>query len=432
MTSSRKVFYARRFTLEAQSPLAISSGANDPLLDNQLARDANGMPMIPASTLAGALRALVYNTETADAIFGYQRDATGQRSTVTFTDALVHWPDNKPRDGWANLPEEDAVVSTLAHDSPIMRQHVRLNAFGVTEGAGKFERSAVPAGARFTFEVSCWDGEESLKQISAMIRNGVFLGGAKRSGYGALSCIAEGNLSIPLTKEAASAFKDYANASLSEADIFHMSPVRESQRIDNSWIVEGSIEGTLLIGAPRSDGQGGRQPYSEARITWDGDNASLGTTDVVLSGSAIKGPLRHRTLFHLKRLGKGNPDTIVDVLFGCAANDGSGQAGLLRFHDATVTGGHPLEVPHVSLDRFTGGARDKSGALFHDHMTWQPSLRMRIDCLGDVPETGCEAFAVALEDLKTGMLGIGAEWGEGAGVFGTCEITQPSSMGKYE
>lgn len=413
------LFHVRRFVLEANALVMIASGGDDPLLDTLLARDANGLPMIPATTLAGAIRAQMDDND-AKRLFGFQGITSGQRSALIFTDALAHCADDRPRDGWQTLPD-DSVVKWLMQDSPITRQHVRLDEYGVTQGEGKFERSAVPAGTRFTFEISHWGPPDET--AAKIVRKGLFLGGAKRSGYGGFDCVKEGGASFDLKKaNEADAYRCYAAMRLDQEPDFDMNLLEETVEGAPGWHLRGTIEGPLLIGAPRKDGRGGRQPYSEARIDWGTKGATICQPQPIVPGSAIKGPLRHRTRFYLHKQGVEDADAQIDTLFGSASSGTRGRAGQLRFYDAVVHGGAPITLAHVSLDRFTGGARDKSGALFSDDMLWRPELEIRIDRLGDISTEAGSAFKAALDDLRRGVLGIGAEWGEGAGVFESLEV----------
>jgi len=50
------VLAVAQVALEALEPLSIASGAVDPLFDTVLVTDANGLPTIPGSALAGVLR----------------------------------------------------------------------------------------------------------------------------------------------------------------------------------------------------------------------------------------------------------------------------------------------------------------------------------------------------------------------------------------
>lgn len=416
-----------RFVLRAISPLTISSGAGDPLQDNLLVRDCNGLPMIPATTLAGAVRANFDDESTANRVFGFQDDSEGGRSLLTFSDGLCHCSDGTPRDGWSMLPDGE-VDRLLLRDSPMLRQHVALNERGVTDDSRKFARSAVPPGARFTFEISSWEALDELNEVANMVRLGLFLGGATRSGYGALKCELEGKQDFDLTTSSGStAYRRYAKTTLGAEFGCKLVPVQEPSAPKSGWTISGTIEGPLLIGDEKDDGRGGRQPYAMDCIEWANGRGKIGPRKELVPAASVKGALRHRTLFHLRRLGEAKAGDMVDDLFGCAAQGERGRAGKLRFVDAELQGGDRLEVAHVSLDRFTGGARDKSGALFSDFVVWRPDLQIEIFCSDELTGRQYEAFGLALSDLKTGLLGIGADWGEGSGLFETCNVIETNA-----
>ena len=92
----RKVILLR-VTLQALAPLMIASGEEDALHDVLLVRDPNDLPTIPATSIAGALRARIGDRH--NDWFGSETPERRQRSAVTFTDGLFHWSDNLPRDG---------------------------------------------------------------------------------------------------------------------------------------------------------------------------------------------------------------------------------------------------------------------------------------------------------------------------------------------
>lgn len=50
-----------------------------------------------------------------------------------------------------------------------------------------------------------------------------------------------------------------------------------------------------------------------------------------------------------------------------------------------------------------------------------PQITIRIQRLRDVHEQAEKAFKAAIDDLKNGLVGIGADWGDGCGVFETLE-----------
>lgn len=398
-----------RVTMESRAPLIIASGDSDALIDTDPVRDANGVPMLPATSLAGALRAAA--GDKAKVWFGWQERDKGQRSAVTLTDGLFHWSNNQPRDGLVlppQLPPADDPLcrAVLPGQRPLTRQHVRLNEHGVADGTGKFSRDAVPSGARFTFEITT-DQRHAWEGLQRILAGGLFLGGANRAGYGEMVCIAlRGEaLSLPKDWERLKTIRTGDLGSHRGMPIIARAPQPGLARV---WTVKGQIEGPLLIGADGRNDKEDRAPWSEPWIDWS--KGTLAEEDrFVVPGSAIKGSVRHRVLFHL-----GDPAQ-VDALFGVAASDQGGAAGHLRFHDCQIEGTTEITQTHVGLDRFTGGPR--RSVLFTDAMLWRPKLTIRISEVGTLTEKQRDALRKALNDLAGGCLGLGAEWGEGAGVL---------------
>lgn len=404
-----------RFTLQAASPLIVATGDSDPLFDVLLARDANGLPMIPASALAGVLRAGLGDTD-ANEFFGCQNRIDGRRSRLTLTDALFHWSNNMPRDGLvfdSEAVSRDEVAALGVGENPVERNHVCLNDKGVVNGSGKFTRQAVPRGCRFTFEIQEFGDGEGLRKVSALIREGLYLGGATRSGYGRMVCVAEGCEIVDL-REMRERYLEISSTDLAHSPIGMNAPT-PSNLHTHSWAVKGSIEGPLLIGGP-AWGDEDRAPYREQFVAWEGEVGFVSSPVPVLPATAIKGPLRHRTLYHLNRVVSEDAQAKLDIAFGSLADDGRGQAGCLRFHDIVIENPLDFEMTHVGLDRFTGGSR--RGVLFTDRMLWQPELEITVDRLQPLEPVVQTAFETALTDLASGSLGIGADWGDGAGVFG--------------
>ena len=194
-----KMRYIARCVIEAISPVSIVTGDDDPLYDTLLVRDVNSLPMLPASSIAGSLRARL-SLDEAKAWLGAAAADAPLRSLVDITDGLVHDSKGKPHDG--RLPHEaiieDPILSQLAQIAPIRRDRVRLNHLGVVDRDGKFERGAVPAGARFTFEMRS-DDKAALDTLVDLVKAGMVLGGGSRAGHGQLRCIALGIAALDLS-----------------------------------------------------------------------------------------------------------------------------------------------------------------------------------------------------------------------------------------
>lgn len=408
-----------RFSVEAVSPITIASGGEKSSLEAPLVRDPNGLPMLPATSLAGILKQAL-DLDDAREFLGYQDRQDGKRSAVTITDALIHWSDNRPRDGLLlgdESPNSDPLARTFAKDAPIRREHVRISRYGTVDGEGKFDRAAIPSGARFTFEMFArhGDGEAPLGRLIDCVLGGLHIGGATRSGYGALRCIAMGQKQIDLRNQDGRALMvEFASPDLSGTAI-EMRIVEEPKRPGLSLSFQG--EGPVMVGGDSAAEEIDSAPYAERHIRWlEGEGEMV--KRYVIPGSSIKGPLRHRTAYHLFRSGleQDAVETAIATLFGSPKEGERGGPGLLRFHDAPIADGtKTVTVPHVSIDRFTAGVRQ--GMLFMNEVLWKPAFQVEIDRLGEAGVEAEQAFALALADLKSGHLGIGADWGDGVGII---------------
>ena len=414
-----------RFVVEATSPISIASGGDDPMLDTPLVRDPNGLPMLPATSIAGVLKDAL-NPETAKPLLGFE----GARSAVSISDGLIHWSNDRPRDGL--LLAEDAIkidplARWLVDGSPIQRQHVRISDAGVVDGDGKFDRSACPAGSRFTFEMSIRHeaDDDPLRPLIEAIHSGVSMGGATRSGYGRLICIREAIEQVDLRENREGYLTLISNGTLDQE--FEFRDVSSAQSM-NSIKLRLKSEGPLLIGGDSSDANIDSAPYAEAYIEWSSDGGAR-QTRYVIPGSSIKGPLRHRMAYHAAKAGHDTASVkaLVDNALGAPRDGEDGNPGQLNFDDAqivdargTANGQDCIDVAHVGIDRFTAGAR--KGVLFVNQMLWQPEFLVNIDGYGLVSGEAKAALDAALGDLLSGHLGIGADWGDGVGVVSGEEV----------
>ena len=283
-------FHIARITLEACSPVMIAGGGDDPLYDVLLARDVNGLPMLPATSLAGVLRhGFGEDEEKACAFFGYQNVEEGQASLLGFTDGLFHWSDDKPRDG-IELDREslknDSIANLGLKQGPVTRDHVRLDERGVVDRDGKFERSAVPAGSRFTFEITQRGDGSALKAVLSHVRQGLWLGGATRSGYGEMACIRVGYEVVDLVGNP-ERFRKLAGQNLGTRDIVMHDSEAGAKGAD--WDFIGRIEGPLLIGASADSNDLDRSYYQEVRIVWPKDGEVETEMVAIIPASSLKG-----------------------------------------------------------------------------------------------------------------------------------------------
>ncbi|WP_284180410.1 RAMP superfamily CRISPR-associated protein [Rhabdaerophilum sp. SD176] len=432
--------YLARIRLRALSPLSIASGREDAENDVLLVRDANGLPMIPATALAGVLRGRLLeaglDAKAIDDAFGRARQ-TGvrreliERSRLTLTNAAVVDRHGVAIDGLcfdlATKAKADEILRRALAIQPLKRDHVRLSARHVVDGEGKFERNALPAGYRFVFDLRFSDPARTEGNFWSTLLNAIReeplqIGGGTRRGYGMVDAISIRPIVVDLHSESA-------------LDALRSWPIELSRALPESTVdlvksrdpVVGkrSIKVTLtpsdfwrIGGERRYEGKGASKlddgekapqlvPYTEPRIVWKQDGTEHGTAvledqeRLVVPATAIKGAIRHRMAFHANRItGRfadpdypaknpaGEPEGVRKLLGyvdeaaniqtngNSAAKQISAQAGLIALTDAWVTDPKTLDLWHNGIDRFSGGVR--SSVLYGEQIVFKGKLEFSI------------------------------------------------------
>ena len=190
-------------------------------------------------------------------------------------------------------------------------------------------------------------------------------------------------------------------------------------------------------------------PFRDAAVCWEENKGSVDPDVLVVPATAIKGALSHRVAFHYNALkeifaetlaeeGKtpldvtGENNLAVRELFGYCKNStekdekNTGQRGRVIMDDLYFSRAFERKhlqsqvIPHVGIDRFTGGARDS--VLFSERPFWKGEsmeIQLRIldvENIEDAPSV-LLAFRRAVEDLASGRLAFGAGSGRGLGRF---------------
>lgn len=446
-----------RFTITALSPL--SCGAGDGIAaDNIIARDANGLPMIPGATLQGLLRQAC-PAETRVALFGTMAtksgDARGEGTSksagkagrILCSNGIVHGSDDQAVMPFAQVGG-DEMLKRLSRAAPLKRDHVRLDHRHGADPAGKFNRAAVPKGTRFSFEWMMFGkaGEADLfAELLAPLASPWFrIGSSGGRGYGKVTLDSVSHKFFPF--DSAKEYRTLRQSSLSNQK--GLAPIKISQPREalcitlslepvNAWRsgqhgihFEGDAVPNEEKNAPDLT------PTREAYIAWNngqGQWLDPQTSDkkaYVLPGSSLRGPLAHRTLYHWNRLSAQLIDvdsaqdsdvaafaersTVVQEFLGFAREGSGGEEGgrasALLFEDVDITVIEVIETPHVKLDRFTGGAMPR--ALYSEQLIETARLETRIflrSQSGAPDDKVLEAFLEALRDLCVGRLSLGAK-----------------------
>ena len=414
-----------RVTIEAATPLAIGSGKKSILTDATINRDANDLPFIPGTTLAGLIRHAI-NEELADRLMGFIKKKNDKKdeyevegSRLIVTEAKLLNRKGKAIDGLLNIEtacddEDKAFLDDFKH-API-RQHAKINHRGVTEDKGKFDEEVVPKGARFCFEMELMANPKSEEELAeykqnfkdllgVLVADGFRVGGKSRNGFGKIEVVGKACLYRELDLSLPADLDLYLKKSASLAETWDGFEPLELEKPQESRYTRYKLEITpkdfLFFGSGFGNEDVDHSYIKEQHITWDGDGNSgrwhSQNLSLVVPASSVKGALAHRTAFHFNKLAErfaadipaeelanhsGKHNEAVCALFGSEGNDDDNQPykkenatqrcdgkrrGHVLFADIVTLKNKKTDKKihnHLKIDRFTGGAIE--GALFDE------------------------------------------------------------------
>ena len=81
--------FLARIVIEAKTPLAVGSGDNNVLTDALVATDANGLPYIPGTSIAGVVRSMIGDEQLVNKVLGFQKKKDVEGSKIIFTEAKL-------------------------------------------------------------------------------------------------------------------------------------------------------------------------------------------------------------------------------------------------------------------------------------------------------------------------------------------------------
>lgn len=422
-----------RVVIVAETPLSIGSGEKDIISDALVARDVNGVPYIPGTTIAGVVRNML-NVGEKDTLWGYQVKKEGRGSEIIFTEARIMDSKGRVVDGLIdrNTIAKDSVLACY-QELPV-RQHVCITEAGVAAKTGKFDAEIVYKGSKFCFEieiVASSDETNRLDEVLKTIRKRSFrLGGGTRNGFGQMSVESIKTKVIDL-HENMSLYLD-KSSNLQESAAWWKG-VPESETLlenDKDYIhyeLKLSPEDFFIFGSGYGDESGAADMTSVSESIIKKGKHEGGKT--LIPATSVKGALRHRVAYHYnkiigRRIGDGESYKIGDneavrKLFGY--QDVKAHIGNVIISDVFLEPVKSEFIPHVNIDRFTGGAL--KGALFNENPNYgkgMPRFSLNVEVKKDVIDADSnfkDAFENALKDIRSGMLPLGGGVNRGNGVF---------------
>ena len=438
--------FLARFIIECKTPLAVGSGDKDIKTDALVATDVNGLPFIPATSIAGVVRSMI-GEEKAKLFFGKQsKDKDENRgSEIIFTEAKILDSKGDVVDGLNVDVWQDELLKEY-RELPV-RQHVRITDYGVADAAnaGKFDEQVVFAGTRFCFELEMVsDGEnylyfeDVLKQFN---RKTFRLGGGTRSGFGQIEVISLQTRVLDLRKEEELSLYLDKTSKLENNWLGWTDNEKQACTEDSNWIeykLTLQPEDFFLFSSGFGDQDADMTPVKENKVIWNGAKGHLSEDLILIPATSVKGALSHRVAFHWNKLNGifaerltsmderekvvGGNNKAVQILFGYEDQANRiQQRGNLLFTDIIEENETEEKIlNHVAIDRFTGGAIN--GALFSEKATYGKGhiYTMTIMAKNVALESEAklkEAFESALLDICKGLLPLGGGVNRGNGVF---------------
>lgn len=369
--------------LRLQSPLLIGDGAGESaenFRDVHVLKNRQGKPFIPGTSLCGVLRDWLANVDAAAVpeIFG---DADKMQSSIQADDIA------------------------LENGEIIFRDGVRIDGLtGAGVDGGKYDYEAVERGASGKLRLLITlRGVHDVEKISATVakllrqlQDGIRLGALTSKGFGLVTA-----------ENLRADFYNFSNG----ADVAAWFTGKSAaKKILPSTEKFSAPEKNLVVEA---DFQ-----FNSSFIIRDGDATLKSRDDFVLPGTSLKGILRHRAEYILRRLGLD-----VDALENLMGASSSEKKIKSRFivAESYIAPKNFAEIEHTrtKIDRFTGGTLQ--GTLFTTTPAYQkifdaPTLKLRFEIRNAVDsEVGLAIFL--LRDLWLGRVAVGGEKSVGRGTL---------------
>lgn len=439
-----------RIVLETTSPLSIGTGFGDGLQDAFVVLDANGLPALPGTSIAGVLRHLYFDLtdeSKTNTVFGFQDEKIGRYSRVQISWGHIHNSMNTPVDGLeTDSIGEDLILGALLNQPLPVRDGIRIDNFGVTSDNSKFDCSYVPVGYRFTFDLIFWDtnkSEEWYTLLSLLFSPFFSLGSRTRAGFGAFDVKSIRTAEFDLLKKedlarysAISPKLSDQNAQLKEIGLTDKRAIEEQHKkaFATVSIKLKPEDGGFRFGSGKyslsdDDKTADQLPISEQVIIWKKDGIRekgeiSANRNIVVTVTGVKGAISHRLAFHYNRLKeefvlgdldrtalkepKENPG--VQTLFGYAKDKNKGTAGLIWWKEEYLEA-HANKIKlhnHNGIDSFTGGVR--RGVLFSEEIVHDEcfELTIKVKTTSEIDIKALTALKWSLDDLALGRLALGA------------------------
>lgn len=384
-----KAYYLIQLVLV--SPMSVGSGECR-FTDHDIALDSRGLPVIPATAIAGVFRHFLGDDCTG--LFGSIDGNKGEASHVIFYDACE-----------------------TKHSFTAMRDCVAMNNGEKTaKDRAKFDLQAEETDAVFETvieldEIGCKFAEEIETAIAAL-NCGIIRFGAKTSrGYGEarVNELYRAAFSLP---EDADRWLDFDMFSCGDSCYEKIAPAQYSGGRYTRISLNLSQNGGISIREYTTERQ--QAENSDAKSGANYKHISLNSGIPVISGTSWAGAFRSR---YCEFLGSEKRDE----LFGFVDEEsGESRASRIVFSESQISGYTEKLITRNSVDRFSGGVKDS--ALYSERSVFCGKCSLEIS-VKDAADEELAAVCAVICDIDRGYLAVGGLTSVGRGLFGVDSIT---------
>lgn len=394
-----------RIKLQLASPLAVGSG-EDSNTDSDVILDSSGAPIIPATSIAGAVRHFLgVECDDKNMLFGYVNGNNGN-NVDNGNDSLE-----------SKVKFYDAV---LISDSFItVRDSVALeNKVGV-KGA-KFDKEAVETDSVFETLIELRnvseDEENAILDAVSAIDSGLLRIGSKTTrGYGEFRVteIKKAVFCLPNDRKEWVEFLPYDFSSdKCYTDILHEIKNRKQNFNYTRIHLELKQRGAVSI---RS------YTVKNANDIKTADFVQLSTNDgvPVIPGTSWAGAFRKRFSDFT-----GKDKEYVNSVWGNVDTNKNIQSkSKIIFSESRLTNYVEKKIDRNAIDRFSAGTKD--GALYSEKTVYNGKCSLNIDIKNDVaePDKCMKIISAVICDLDRGYLAVGGLTSVGRGLFSVEKVT---------
>ena len=396
----KKKYYKVSFNLS--SPLILGSGFSAET-DKDILKDAKGIPFIPASSIAGISQSAMQNLWAKRGL----NEACRQREQEKYFGYVSN--DGENIQSHSKICFYDA---TIFKGTPYIsvRDGVGLDEYKVARKGAKFDMEVLEPGVTFVtyFEQNFYseDEEDIIKDLATIWKNTqIYLGAKTMRGYGAIQEVQVWKKEFDFSKKDSVtewlSFDMYADWNEDEEEITGFG-------VEDGLLLELKQVGGISIRKYTTRVKEENEeavPDSEQLTIWNN-----GKEIPVIPGSSWAGAFLHR----MEEL---DPQENYEALFGVCKSEEQHKKSVICFSESQIMGAKEKVLTRNAIDRFSGGAMDKS--LFTEKTYYGGSTTLKISFSEKkaLTENAARTLAACITDLHYGFLSVGGLTAVGRGLF---------------